>query len=377
MGVPTLRSIATSNVVTLSDTATLADAVQAMNRHNIRDVVVRTASGYRLVLSSMVLSCQVRGLPLSTPLSDLELPEAALIRPDATTLDGLKAIRNHSEHVCLVDQAGELQGIVSYTDLAGSLDPQVLAEMQSLGELLHGIQPLVVPESLPLQDGGAAHGSGPFRRQYHHPRDATGRHPHPARSAAAARAEPDWQAPVSDIHDRTAAHPRRGGDHRRGVGLLPPPSHQARGGGGSRRQTLGLFSQRDLVSLYYNRWFVILKEYQQQREDLNRELQEQERKFRTLFEYSPDAIVVIDPTDGATVNSTAGRMSSSATAPRNSRVCPARLRGQENPRRDRAHVQKIITEGHDEFETLHRHKDGHLLHILVSAVSVELNQQPA
>ncbi len=374
---PTLRSIATPEVVTLPATATLAEAVATMNRHNIREVVVRTDAGYRLVLSSMLLSFQVKGLPLSTRLSELELPEAALLDPDASSLDGLKAIRNHSEHICLVDQTGQLQGIVSYTDLAGSLDPQVLAEMQSLGELLHGIQPLVVPETMPLQevvqrmDQGHV-GASIVTRKLRPVGILTQRD-----LLRLLGAEPDWQAQVRDfmiaplhtLDEETTIAESLAFCRRHRIKRVVVVDHNG--------ELLGLVSQRDLVSLYYNRWFVILKEHQQQREDLNRELQEQEKKFRILFEHSPDAIVVIDPADGSTVKfNRRAHEQLGYSAEAFARLSLQDYEAKETPEETTAHIHRIITQGHDEFETLHRHKDGRLLQILVSASYVELNQQP-
>ncbi|MEA1051531.1 PAS domain S-box protein [Lamprobacter modestohalophilus] len=374
---PTLRSIATAEVVILPNTATLAQAVQTMNRHNIRDVVVRTESGYRLVLPSLLLSLQIKGVPLSTPLSDLELPEAALLDPEASALDGLKAIHNHSEHICLVDQASQLQGIVSYTDLAGSLDPQVLVEMQSLGELLHGIQPLVVPETMSLQDVVKRMDQG------HVSASLVTREARPVGILTQRDllkllgAEADWQAPVSSFmsaplrtldEETTIAEALTFCRHHhiKRVVVVDPDG-----------QLLGLISQRDLVSLYDNRWFVMLKDHQQQRDELNRELQEQEKKFRILFEYSPDAMVVIDPANGATLDFNRRAYEQLGfSAEEFERLCLRDYEAKETPEETAAHVHKIITQGHDEFETLHRHKDGHLLHIQVSAIYVTLNQQP-
>ncbi|MEW5992832.1 MAG: PAS domain S-box protein [Candidatus Zixiibacteriota bacterium] len=43
------------------------------------------------------------------------------------------------------------------------------------------------------------------------------------------------------------------------------------------------------------------------------------------------------------------------------------LEAQESPEETAAHVRKIIQEGHDLFDTKHRHKDGHLLDLEISA----------
>ncbi|MCG5548525.1 PAS domain S-box protein [Halorhodospira halochloris] len=133
---PKLSALATKSVVTLPTTATLAEAVATMRDCNIRDVVVKSDDGLKLFLSSMLLRLDAMDSDLETPLGELDLPLATILDPDANVVDGLKAIRNRGEHICLVDGQGELCGILSYTDLAAGLDPQMLSLLQEQqGEL--------------------------------------------------------------------------------------------------------------------------------------------------------------------------------------------------------------------------------------------------
>ncbi|MFO8155879.1 MAG: PAS domain-containing protein [Thiohalospira sp.] len=133
---PHLATIATTDVITLPPTATIGDAVRAMEERDVHTVVVVTPRGYRLFSSARLLDFKSRGHDLQTPLDELDLPWAITLDPDASVLDGLRAIQNHSEFIGLEDRAGELRGIVNYSDLTGSLDPRVLARHQNLGELL-------------------------------------------------------------------------------------------------------------------------------------------------------------------------------------------------------------------------------------------------
>lgn len=49
----------------------------------------------------------------------------------------------------------------------------------------------------------------------------------------------------------------------------------------------------------------------------------------------------------------------------------------ESPEQTRAHIEKIITTGHDRFETRHRHKDGHVIEIEVSTIFLRDSNQLA
>ena len=53
------------------------------------------------------------------------------------------------------------------------------------------------------------------------------------------------------------------------------------------------------------------------------------------------------------------------------------LEARERPEETKAHIEKIMAEGHDTFETVHRHKEGHLIDVEVSVVLVREKQQLA
>ncbi|MCG5518470.1 PAS domain S-box protein [Ectothiorhodospira sp. 9905] len=291
---PKLRSIATPNVITLPATASLAEAVHSMRRHNIRDVVVTRDAHYRLMLSSRLLSLRVQGVSLSTPLGELDLPEPAILDPDETVLEGLKAIRNESEHICLINEEGILEGIVSYSDLAGSLDPEVLAESHSLGQLLHGLQALTVEETQPVHEVMQRMDGGHFTativiRQGIPVGILTQRDVIDLIDANADLDQPIGECMTTPLQtlsqDTTIAEALRFCRQRRIKRVVVVDAHH---------RFTGLVGQKELVSLYYNRWFNLLKDHQQQVDQLNQALHETNQALASLTEEVPAGLMVID-----------------------------------------------------------------------------------
>jgi PAS domain S-box-containing protein len=289
---PRIESIATQNVITLPDHATVSEAIRTMKSHNIRDVIITGSKGYRILLSSMLIGFQRGGF--ETPLADLELPAVATLAPDASVLDGLKAIRNRSEHICLVDNEGALQGIVSYSDLAASLDPQMLAQTQSLGELIRGVHALSVDRQMPL---GAC-------------MDRMDSLDHNAAIVT------DSDKPVGILTQRDViALFNAQADLTGAVGAYMTQPLQTLSEEASISDALafcrekkikrvvvtdasgrlsGLISQKELVSLYYNQWYTLLKTHQEELSRLNGELQAHNQTLETITEEVPGGLMVID-----------------------------------------------------------------------------------
>ena len=291
---PKISTIATTNVVTLPPTATVADAVHTMRDKGIRDVVVVEPQGYRLFLSSMLLTLEVRGLDFQTPLSELELPWATTLAPDTSVLDGLKAIRNHSEHICLEDASGELCGIVSYSDLAGSLDPEVLAQSQSLGELLRSVHALTLAPTVALREAMNQ------MAELGHDAVVVVENQKPLGLLSQrdivtlldSRAAPEtplaqcMTQPVLTLDEGASVSEALAFCRQRRIKRVVVVD-------GAGRLT-GLISQKELVNLYYNQWFSLLKEHKSELDRLNTELLEKNRELESLAEEVPGGLLALD-----------------------------------------------------------------------------------
>ncbi|WPL18924.1 Signal transduction histidine-protein kinase BarA [Thiorhodovibrio winogradskyi] len=377
---PKLRSIATPSVITLPASANLAEVARTMGQHNIRSVVVSLNPGYRLILSSRLLAFQTQGVPLATPLVELDLPEPALCDPDETVLEGLNAIRNPAEHICLVGQSGELEGIVSYSDLAASLDPSMLAETQSLGELIQGMQPLTVDERPSVLRVMERMDQGQFTAciVLHEQRPVgilTQRDMVELISSSANLDQPVgacMTAPVKTLSRETTISDALRVCRQQHIKRVVVVD-----GAGCFS---GLVSQRDLVSLYYNHWFNLLKQHQRELDQLNQQMQAnyqaleaQEQRFRALFNHYPDATLLIDLADGATLEFNArAHQQLGYSAEEFARLRIGDYEAIETAEETAQHIQQIIDEGYDHFETRHRHKDGHLIDVSVTATLLDL-----
>ncbi|SFR52535.1 PAS domain-containing protein [Thiomicrospira sp. ALE5] len=136
MLLPKLSEIATPNVITIADCHSINDAVHLMAERKLRDVIVTGEAGLRILTTRELIHFRLQQVNFDQPLRQVELNAVPTLPPEAPVLQALEVIRCHpDEYLCLVDQ-GELVGIVSYSDLAGYLDPENLAQTKTLAEVL-------------------------------------------------------------------------------------------------------------------------------------------------------------------------------------------------------------------------------------------------
>ena len=106
-------------------------------------------------------------------------------------------------------------------------------------------------------------------------------------------------------------------------------------------------------------------------------LREEETRYRTLFEQSPDGVLIIDTQTALPIafNETAARQLG-YTREEFARLRVNDYEAVERPEVTRARIEKISREGRDDFETQHRTKTGDLRNVLVTVQTIELSGRP-
>lgn len=288
---PTIFEVATKEVITISAHKSLQDAIEMMQEHNIRDIIVTENGVYKILTTPQLLSFEIQNISSDTALKELELADIFTIAKDATLLDALELIRNETEYLCIVSE-DQLLGIVSYTDIIPYLEPELLAQKQLVGEIVNVPELLLVEETIDLKTlfskliethHTCAIVQGKERRGIITQKDllkVLQERENYTKQAYEIMSTPLECVDVTmSVADALAF--ARSKSFKRVV--------VEKGGA-----IVGVLEQKDLVNTYYSQWYQILKEHEKELKRKNEILQHE----RDLFIGGPVMIMEIDPKEG-------------------------------------------------------------------------------
>ncbi|VVB95020.1 Methanogenesis regulatory histidine kinase FilI [uncultured archaeon] len=110
------------------------------------------------------------------------------------------------------------------------------------------------------------------------------------------------------------------------------------------------------------------------RKGVEERLRESEIRYRSLFEQSPDGILIVDPETTVAIEfNEIAHHQLGYTQEEFKRLRIFDYEAKEKTEETKAHIQRVLKEGRADFETLHRTKDGKLRNVLVTVQTLELS----
>jgi PAS domain S-box-containing protein len=103
-------------------------------------------------------------------------------------------------------------------------------------------------------------------------------------------------------------------------------------------------------------------------------VRESETRYRTLFEQSPDAILIVDPETTLPIDFNDRMLSLLGYSQEEfAKLRVSDYEALESSEETRAHIDRVIREGEDEFETKLRTKEGKIKDVLVNAQTIGIS----
>ncbi len=136
MKFPLISDIASTSVVSVDINATVAQAIDEMINNNHRNIVVKDHNVFYIFTVLDVLNIQTSDIPLETKLAEIDLHKISIIDRDKNVLDALEYLNDPLEYICVVNKDKSLYGLITHTDITSNIDPDTLMDNFYLEDFL-------------------------------------------------------------------------------------------------------------------------------------------------------------------------------------------------------------------------------------------------
>ncbi|MEA3405444.1 MAG: diguanylate cyclase [Pseudomonadota bacterium] len=137
MHFPSVLEICSMEVLTISNQCTLKEALDKMIVASHRNVVVLGGHFPHILRAQDILNFNLQKVPVNQQLSGLELKPLPMAKDTENVLDSVRFLKQEIEYIGVEDDAGELRGLLTHTDIVNSIEPEVLMENYSISDVLN------------------------------------------------------------------------------------------------------------------------------------------------------------------------------------------------------------------------------------------------
>jgi diguanylate cyclase (GGDEF)-like protein len=148
---PPIEELATTDIVSVPVEVTVQEALRQMAERKVRVIVVEEKPGsFGLLTAPDLVKLRFSRPGLETPIGKVDYHPLPRLDKDKNILDVLDQFDSSLGYAAVVDASGALRGIVSNTDILGSLDPQLMLQRQYLRDLLYRHEVKKTPLDTPV-----------------------------------------------------------------------------------------------------------------------------------------------------------------------------------------------------------------------------------
>jgi diguanylate cyclase (GGDEF)-like protein len=283
MKFPLISELVTTNVTVVSIDASLNEAIHLMHQENHRNVIVNDKDRFFIVTASDLLKLKLKGHDFSKSLATIRLTELPIINKDENILETIEFLEQSIEYVCTVNEDGSLYGILTHTDIISNMDPETLMDNYRLCDLINMNKPIHkvskdVKTSIVLKD--MADGD------YDSVIVVDGKKPvgiittkdimNLLKTTADLELEVEkyMTSPIETLNEHSTI--------KDAISFMKKKHFKRIVVTNGDDEIIALILQRELISLSYNKWAMLMKEYSDELSQINDLLEKKSKKYEQM-----------------------------------------------------------------------------------------------
>ena len=283
MKFPVVSDIASTSVISVDVNSSIENALDIMLENNHRNIVVLDNENFRILTVIDVLNIKKQSLNISMKLFELNLPIVPVLDKNKNVLDTLEYLKNSLEYICVVNPDKTLYGLVTHTDITSNIDPDTLmdnyrlSDFLKLGRNIKWVKKNVITSVL-LQDmiNGLVDNAVIVDNMKPIGILTTKDVMHLIKQKSNLEVEVSeyMTKPVDAIHKNSSI--------REALEFVKKKHYKRVVVVDDEGELSGIISQKELISLTYSRWAMLMKEYQQELSEINNILEGKNKEYEAM-----------------------------------------------------------------------------------------------
>ncbi|MCX6052410.1 MAG: diguanylate cyclase [Campylobacterales bacterium] len=283
MKFPIIRDIASRKVISVGINESAQSAIELMLENEHRNVVVIDKNEYFIISVIDVLHLRKQEIPLDTPLNKLELLRIPVINKNKNVLDTLEFLNESIEYICVINDDGSLYGLLGHTDITSNIDPETLMDNYRLQDFLKlGCRMKWVSKDEKISDlicdmVSAAYDNVIVVEDLKPIGILTTKD-----MMRLIKEEVDLNVAVGIHMSKPVDSIHKSSSIKDALDFLRSKHYKRVVIVDDNKKLAGIISQKELISLTYSKWAVLMKEYQEELSEINIMLEGKNKEYETI-----------------------------------------------------------------------------------------------
>ncbi|MFA6137949.1 MAG: diguanylate cyclase [Sulfurimonas sp.] len=283
MKFPVVGDIASKTVIAVNINESVAKAIEQMLKHEHRHVVVEGRNEYFIISVIDILNLQEKKITLDTPLSSLQLQKISVINRHKNVLDTLEFLSDSVEYICVTNDDETLYGLLTHTDITSNIDPDTLMENYRLQDFLKlGRRMKWVSKDEKISDLI----SDMVDSAYDNVIVVDDLKPIGILTTKdimkLIKAQVDFNVAVEAHMSKPVESIGKSSSIKEALNFLKRKHYKRVVVVDDDGTLAGIISQKELISLTYSKWAVLMKEYQEELSEINVMLEDKNREYQAI-----------------------------------------------------------------------------------------------
>ncbi|WP_304544349.1 diguanylate cyclase [Sulfurimonas microaerophilic] len=288
MKFPSAGDIASTQVVSIDISEPISKAIDMMIESDHRDIIVQDYDLFYVLTAIEVLKLRESTIKLTDPISHLTLKRTPAVKKDTNVLNLLRFLDELTEYICVVNDDKTIYGLITHTDITSNIDPEIIMDNYTIEDFLRLTRRVrwidkemsttdVLSHMYTGENDSVIVVEGQKPIGILTTKDVVQLIKHNADLELPIKTY--MNSPVDCVHKRTSV--------REALEFVKQKHYKRLIVTDDEGKLTGIITQKELILLTYNRWALVMKEHQEELQEINSILKAQNQEYELLASIDP------------------------------------------------------------------------------------------